>query len=301
MVQATDLSLTFTRIEKCPACRGTEWQAIHKLPDFSLMRCDCGHKFINPCLDEAAQAAIYESSETLAKINPALVYYYEYLDSIAGTRTEQDYLEVLSFLEPLAKGKRLLDVGCGSGIFLNCAKQNGWQVTGLDATSQNAEQVKERFGIDVIVSPFEKYEKTDQRWDVITLWDLVEHLTDPIVLINQAYELLDEGGVLVLATPNDRCLLSRIARLASKVSFGVVSFPLKRLYLLEHTSYFNPDSLANLVKRKPFDVLRVMKTETDLKRYAFPPPLRITLSVFFWIARLVHHQNRMILFARKSL
>jgi 2-polyprenyl-3-methyl-5-hydroxy-6-metoxy-1,4-benzoquinol methylase len=106
----------------------------------------------------------------------------------------------LGFINSLpVKNKTLLDVGAGSGVFAGVASENNWQVTALDPALTLSENSTRNFryikGSIEELSPVEKY-------DVITLWDVIEHVSDPLALINSASSLLKDDGYLVLETGN---------------------------------------------------------------------------------------------------
>ena len=295
-----ELSLSYTHITQCPICGSRDHKLLYKLDEFSVFICPCGYKHLDPCLDDVSQTLIYQSSEMLRKINPALGNYYEYLEAVQGSKTEKDYISVLNVLEKMTSGRKMLDVGCGNGVFLSYAKKQGWEVKGLDSSKENAEDGRKRYGIEIESVPFESFIENGMKWDVITLWDLIEHPSNPGFFLDKTRELLTHDGVLVLATPNDRNILSFLACWIHKLTFGKLSMPVKKLYFWEHASYFSPATLSALLEKYQFSVTKVVYTETDLDRYHFHPVLKLGLRCAVWIASFFSLQNRMIVFSKKS-
>jgi len=84
------------------------------------------------------------------------------------------------------------------------------------------------------------------------------------------------------------------------VSFGKVIFPIKQLYVVEHTTYFSLKTLRRLLEGEGFRMLKSWKTETDLKRYRFSRVMRPLLRIGFFVARLTNFQNRVIIFAARG-
>ena len=87
----------------------------------------------------------------------------------------------------------LLDVGCGSASFLDICKNNGWEVEGIDASPSSAKVALEKYNIKVHHGNFMDME-FDKKFDVITLWGLLEHLSDPVSALTKVVSLLKVGG-----------------------------------------------------------------------------------------------------------
>ena len=199
-------TIRFVKTGRCPAClsRSGLLQIFH-LTQFDVFLCGCGTRFIDPSLDGASQMAIYQSSELLAQINPALERYYEYETLDPASVTCRDYDEALNRLKQFASGTRLLEVGCGSGSFLKFAKLKGWQVHGVDSGMENIRALREE-GIDATCSGFLDFQ-TSHRFDCIVFWDLIEHPQDPGEFIKKCRELLSPKGLILIAAQLDPNLL----------------------------------------------------------------------------------------------
>lgn len=99
------------------------------------------------------------------------------------------------------KGARLLDVGFGTGAFLDFAQKAGWQVAGVDPDPKTVEAALEK-GFDVRQGDIFSYPEQGEIFDAITLSHVIEHVHDPLGVICEAYRLLKPGGRLWLETPN---------------------------------------------------------------------------------------------------
>lgn len=100
-----------------------------------------------------------------------------------------------------AKAGRLLDVGCGSGHFLELAAQAGWAVEGVDFDPGAVEAARSR-GLQVQLGGVEVLDGREACFDVITLCHVIEHLHDPGQVVRALHRLLKPGGTLWLDTPN---------------------------------------------------------------------------------------------------
>jgi len=94
---------------------------------------------------------------------------------------------------------RLLDLGCADGFFLELARAEGWQVFGIEVSRPMAEEASQKLGIPIVSS---LQELPRQPFDAITLWEVIEHLPEPVITLSQLREWLHPGGVLMLSTPN---------------------------------------------------------------------------------------------------
>lgn len=97
---------------------------------------------------------------------------------------------------------RLLDVGCGKGLFLDAMRRRGWEVAGVDFTPAAVSIARERFGLDVFEGTFEQAKYPNASFDVVTLWNVIEHVPDPPATIREIGRVLRPGGLVVMATPN---------------------------------------------------------------------------------------------------
>ena len=100
-------------------------------------------------------------------------------------------------------GLRLLEVGCGSGIFAKAAATSGFDVTALEPGARY-EDARRLLGDHVHRETWEDFLPARERYDVVCAWEVVEHLPDPRAFVLAALEALRRGGVLALSTPNAR-------------------------------------------------------------------------------------------------
>ncbi|WP_274474993.1 class I SAM-dependent methyltransferase [Mangrovimonas aestuarii] len=141
--------------------------------------------------------------------------YYESDNYISHTDTKRNLFEkvyhmvrsyaLLNKLKLIYKysknGKRLLDIGCGTGDFLNTAKQADWEVTGIEPNESARTIAKEKVG-DVVFDVDELERLEEGSFDVITLWHVLEHLPNLNEQIQILNRLLKPTGTLIIAVPN---------------------------------------------------------------------------------------------------
>jgi SAM-dependent methyltransferase len=207
---------------------------LRSVPQYRLYRCPhCDVGFSDPM--RAADAAWYESS--------ALYLNVKALHVPLGWHHER-------FLERVGAGagRALLDIGCGTGAFLDRARSRGFVPAGFDFDRDDVRIARSRYGLDEVrESDIEAFATAaaGRQWDVVTLFEVIEHVEDPRALLGAVRRLTRPGGLVALSTPNrDRRLdalrdgdwppnhLTRwsaaaLRRLLEGQRFGVVSLDVK--------------------------------------------------------------------------
>ena len=122
-------------------------------------------------------------------------------------------------------GKEALDIGCGGGLFLSKLKAEGANVTGVELSDTRAYYSKTKYGFEVIKRTIEdEYWNAFQgRFDIVTLWDVIEHVNYPLATLQAAAKLLKPGGILLIDTPCRDAFYHRFGEFTYKLSGG--NFP----------------------------------------------------------------------------
>ena len=109
----------------------------------------------------------------------------------------------LNFVESqiLHRGS-LLDVGCATGNFLYIAQEQGWRVQGIEPIDKAAQLARDYYGLEVFTSSLTTADIPPSSFDVITMWDVLEHLPSPKLALRRSWELLKPGGIVVFSIPN---------------------------------------------------------------------------------------------------
>lgn len=186
---------------------------------------------------------VYLSSWQESLANAAQLYdYYAHLTDadLAERHSAENRARQHALLQKLSShttGRKLLDVGCGDGQLLQTAAEAGWDAAGIDL-SEAAVDLCRRRGLDASNTDFFDRSLDTQRFDVIVMSELVEHVPAPQRFLSRAESLLEPGGVLYLTTPNFGSLARRM--LGERWS---VMHP-------EHIGYFEPSTLKDMVCRE---------------------------------------------------
>lgn len=148
--------------------------------------------------------------------------------------------------ENQAKEFTLLDVGCGNGNFLLLCKERGFVVKGIEQ-SKSATEVCRRRGLDCVYN--KDIDEIDDVFDVITLFDVAEHLEDPRTFFGKIYERLKPKGVLFMETPRKSVLdiYLRVLSMATPVRSNRIS--------RAHLQLYSDTSLLSLLKHNKFNIV----------------------------------------------
>ena len=169
--------------------------------------------------------------------------------------TIKRYNEILVKLEKYRKANRILDIGCGIGYFLEEAIKKDWEVYGTEFTDE-AMNICSSKGIKMqrgILNP-NNYEPG--YFDVITSFEVIEHINNPVEEANNIYSLLRKKGIFYFTTPNFRSFSKNLL----KENWNIISYP-------EHLSYYTPKTITKILKQAGFKKLSIKTTGISLTRF----------------------------------
>lgn len=104
----------------------------------------------------------------------------------------------------------LLDIGAGAGLMCVAAREQGLQATGVEPSRWGVEAARSRHQVDVLEGVFPHPELRGRRFDLITLIDVIEHVSDPLGLLRDIHGALESGGLAVITTPDAGSLATRL-------------------------------------------------------------------------------------------
>lgn len=154
-----------------------------------------------------------------------------------------------------AKG-RLLEIGCGRGELLRGAANAGWAIRGIEMTETFARIAKAQFGVTVEVSPAETATALQERWDVVILAAILEHVYEPLALLARIREALRPGGVVFIDVPNECSLYSRMGNLYLRLTGRDWVVNLSPTFPPFHVVGFCPASLKWALAKTGFSPVR---------------------------------------------
>ena len=152
--------------------------------------------------------------------------------------------------------KLLLDIGCGTGEYLQASRELGIEALGIDVDETIERYAKEKYGFNVVTGLLGERTFEADKFDIIVLSHVIEHLPDPNPLLANIHRILKPGGELIVATPNGDSLFCDLHILRSRVSRGAKKgYNLTSFTAPFHLNAFNARSLSGILKKNKFEVL----------------------------------------------
>lgn len=207
---------------KCILCKGSNWQALYeekRLPKLKIKSEEVictgelgtrgKHAKVWRCLDCGLieQERSFTERELIGAYSQGEDERYFEQFSQRKELFERSLKRIEKYKRPPG---RLLDVGAGAGLFVSVAKQSGWQAKGLEPSRWGVEKGKKRFGVKMEQGSFEDFKVKPESFEVITMWDVLEHYWEPMKVLRKARKMLTKDGVLVLTTININSWFSRL-------------------------------------------------------------------------------------------
>jgi SAM-dependent methyltransferase len=193
----------------CPLCGADDATLLWQMPDrlqvfagdFAIVRCQaCGLLRANPRPSWGALSAAYAAGR------------YRMPGEVGGEAIYGSAMRALvrriTAFSP--QPGRALDVGCGTGELLAALRQDGWTVQGVEPDATLARQACERHGLGVFVGDLAAASLPSERFDLVVLWHVLEHLPEPLATLAGVRRVLRPGGVAVIGVPNAASLQARL-------------------------------------------------------------------------------------------
>ena len=251
----------------CNVCGADNWFVRYRAtlnstrtPDVDAFRCtssgygehtqivqchECTHVYANPTWDSAELLEAYETVEDTT-----------YVEERSGRElTFRKHLQAIEAIHGVANGRTFLDVGAYIGVFVEVAQSAGWQARGVEPSSWGAAQAQAR-GLDVIEGTLSAPELADSQYDLITIWDVIEHLEDPKAEVEKAFNLTSPGGMIAVHTMDVGSWTAKL--MGSRWPW----------YMAMHVQFFNRATLTKLLEDAGYKV-QVVRTEGRFLRMGY--------------------------------
>jgi 2-polyprenyl-3-methyl-5-hydroxy-6-metoxy-1,4-benzoquinol methylase len=228
-----------TRLQFCPCCRSCNINFFIKKFEYEMNRCcDCGHIFTNPMPSEDALNHYYNSQFKDFENN-------FFLDSFEDRIPI--FLQRLELLKNIGAGHQILDIGSAVGIFLaaNSRFRDPFEITACDISKGACDILKIKFPKASIINK-NVIDLKPSNFDVVTLWDTFEHITDPQSLLGAISSQLKADGLFVFSTPN-----------TSSLEWKVMEAEHVQLLPPGHVNLYNVENIKIILAMNGFSVIKI--------------------------------------------
>lgn len=224
----------------CPLCEVDDTTPVFIKEGFRFVMCGkCGLLYVNPQADSDKLRAWYEHCKS-ADIWADIVLKS---DSQVGFDRKK-FEDCCEILEEYNNGPgNVIDVGCSMGNFLDVARDRGWETLGLELNQKAVKHAVETLGLDVRSQLLHEADLEENSFDVLTLWEVLEHVPDPAALLKDCHKYVRKGGVIAILVPNKNALSAMIMQEHCSCFGG-----------RNHLWYFSEDVLKALLKKVGFTV-----------------------------------------------
>jgi SAM-dependent methyltransferase len=225
----------------CPLCKKAKYDEWGKVGKYSILICkECGLGITAPFPTEkeltAANQDIYQVEQRIKTYLSRRSYF------------EKRYRDNITNIKRFKHEGGLLDVGCNIGLFLNVAREEGFTVIGVELNKGCAQYGIINFKLDIRSDYLENIAFADESIDVVTLFDVLEHVSNIHGFLSEVRRILKKDGVLVIQSPNIQSLMARLTR----SNWNWLTPP-------DHLYHFTPATLEILLNEHGFDI-RLLNT-----------------------------------------
>ncbi|NOR45868.1 MAG: methyltransferase domain-containing protein [Candidatus Delongbacteria bacterium] len=299
---------------KCPLCNSFDTKFDLKAkdyfmlngnsPDFHVYCCEtCKNSFTSP----------FMSNEELGKYYPDTYDCYKSHSKFSGFLQNLKSLNDVRIIKKTMhdKNKNILEIGSGSGMFLNLLKKEGYNVDGVEPSDSGVSYAKENYNLDLELAYFEDFE-FKKKYDLIIMFHVLEHFNDPVSVLEKIKKNLNKDGILFIKVPRVDSWGAKIFRkywsgydlprhrfhfskngligLLNKYSFHTILFksdlyPLNTVRAINYYSMFS----KNKVKKIIFKALNIL-----------PHIIKLCLAILFDIIMLPFKSGRMSIIVQKK-
>ena len=255
-------------VPDCPIClRGRAGGLCYRKNGYCIYRCpSCGLMFVYPRLSPEDLSAIYDAGYFMRGDKYALV------EKTGIDPNFKNDLKKIETIHQYRKNGRLLDIGCAKGGFLKAAKDKGFEVQGVEISDYAACYARDTLGVLVENCSLTEADFPADHFDVVTMWDVLEHLHNPGETLMEVNRILKKGGHIFITTGDAG---SSWARLTGRF-WQLLTPP-------QHLFFFNKKSLEHILAANGFSV-RVMTYQGKFVTIGFA-----LFKAFETFGRLCYH------------
>jgi 2-polyprenyl-6-hydroxyphenyl methylase/3-demethylubiquinone-9 3-methyltransferase len=215
---------------------------------------------ISPEIDETA-------------LTDEIVVYIEKSLQSNSERFEKQASIVKNYLSPIRR-KRILDVGCGGGLFLSKLANEDATLIGVELSDSRAQYARKKHDLEIIKRPVEDsyWQSRQSTFDAITLWDVIEHVNYPLLTLKSCSNILKSGGYLFIDTPCRDSFYHRFGEITYKLSNGKYPTFLNSMYSAHqfgHKQIFSTSEMKQLFEEANIEVVELRKFHELSFPYSF--------------------------------
>jgi 2-polyprenyl-3-methyl-5-hydroxy-6-metoxy-1,4-benzoquinol methylase len=237
-------------LSNCPICNGTDFVPFVSCVDhtvsretFQIVKCTtCGFRFTNPRPEPDELGKFYESEDYISHSNTKKGF----VNRVYQQVRKYTLLKKLQLISKHKRTGKILDIGCGTGEFLNTCQLAKWETTGIEPSDNARNQAINNYGLNVLKES-ELENLISGSFDVITMWHVLEHVPELNKRMKDLERLISKGGMILIAVPNPNSFDAK----HYKENWAAYDLP-------RHLYHFTPKDIETLCKNNQLKVKRVI-------------------------------------------
>jgi 2-polyprenyl-3-methyl-5-hydroxy-6-metoxy-1,4-benzoquinol methylase len=244
----------------CPHCHSRKFKIISnaKYPD-TISKSELLKMYLSSSDYQLIDQMVSCSDCSLIYLNPRVnsdIILESYASAIDLIFVKQNDVRIITFKRSLrkilnylkitpSKNIQILDVGCAGGAFPKAANDLGFSVIGIEPSKWMCEFGKKNYSLDLREGTLNEHNFDESTFDIITLWDVIEHLANPSSVVKEINRILKPNGHLIVNFPDYASLARKLFR--KKWPF----------FLSVHLIYFTPKTLTKMLNNNGFEVIKI--------------------------------------------
>lgn len=239
---------------KCEVCGSIDIKQLNYMPcyrNYVLMNCfACGLKFIlSDNLEVLDDDSYWDRVNKSIYVMPSVLKEFK--------KKHNKYLEIIKNLNP--PSYKLLDVGCGNGIFLTNSVKHNFDATGIEPSIIAAELCKKHYGITPHIGYLEIDSDLPKDYGILTAWDVIEHVASPTRFLKSCYAHLQKDGILLLETPDESSIVRKFINILDNAKRALKINSDSNIYYPSHRYYFTHKAIRRLLNDVGFSNVKIYK------------------------------------------
>lgn len=234
-------------LTSCPLCDGNSSFLVFRISGgVGFYKCrNCNLMYASPRFTEESMLKIYEN-EKFADLSDFDNWAYDRWSQTGNRSYNIQQMKIMLIKRYLSAGNRILDVGCGTGLFVLEANKNRFLCEGVEPSSRLSEIGQNILNVPISTMQIEEF-NPPHKFSGIIIWDVLEHVYSPAGILKKCFELLEAGGFLFLQVPNHRGISNRYKTLLYRLKLKGTAY--KHFGFPWHVYSYDRESLSVLLNK----------------------------------------------------
>ncbi|MSR86234.1 class I SAM-dependent methyltransferase [Candidatus Woesearchaeota archaeon] len=224
----------------------------------------------------------------------------DYATRIDKSKKLQNFQYVLKKIKETKGQGTFMDIGCATGVFLDMAQKEGYDVTGVDVSDFACTYARENFGVKTLNGKLEDLKIEEKSFDIITMWDVIEHVPDPHAFLAEVHRVLKDDGIIFVLTVNDSSLMGWGAEAAYLGTLKTIPTFTRMIHPIHHNYHFKEKHLQRYLEKNGFSLSWKEKSEMPVQNIEGNTLVKVMAQTLYFFSNLTHLQHELRIIATKK-